>query len=84
MQSKDELLCVIHDKMDHVKTAFPRLEVVNKMICGLGQLPIMLTCMIAHGHDDERYAQYSNDLSLNDPNFIIHLCCHFFELWKKL
>jgi hypothetical protein len=33
---KDEFLCIIHDKMDHVKTALPRLQVVNKMICGLG------------------------------------------------
>ncbi len=71
MQSKDEFLCVIHDKMDHVKTTLPRLQVANKMICGLGQLPIMLIGMIAHGHDDERYAQYSNELSFNDPNFII-------------
>jgi hypothetical protein len=57
--------------MDHVKTTFPRLEVVNKMICGLGQLPIMLMDMIAHGHGNEKYAQYSNELWPNDPNFII-------------
>jgi hypothetical protein len=25
MQSKDEFLCIIHDKMDHAKTIFPRL-----------------------------------------------------------
>jgi len=41
------------------------------MICGLGQLPITLTGMIAHGHDDDRYAQYSNELWPNDPNFTI-------------
>ncbi len=69
--SKDEFLCVIHDKMDHVETAFPRLQVVNKMIYRLKQLPITLTSMIAHGHGDERYAQYSNELWPNDPNFII-------------
>jgi hypothetical protein len=34
----------------------------NKMIFGLGQLPIMLTSMIAHGHGDERYAYYSYEL----------------------
>ncbi len=60
-----------HDKMDHAKTAFPRLQVANKMICGLGQLPIMLMNMIAHGHGNERYAQYSNELWPNDPNFTI-------------
>jgi hypothetical protein len=69
--SKDEFLCVIHDKMDHVKTAFPRLQVVNKMICGLGQLPITLTGMIVHGHGDEKYAQYSNEFWSTNPNFTI-------------
>jgi len=42
--------------MDHAKTAFPRLQVYNKMIFGLGQLPITLMGMIMHGHIDERYA----------------------------
>ncbi len=55
MQSKDEFLCIIHDKMDHAKITLLRL-LTNKMICGLGQLPITLTGMIAHGHDDDRYA----------------------------
>jgi hypothetical protein len=71
MCSKDEFLCIIHDKMDHVKIAFPRLQVVNKMICGLGQLPITLTGMRVHGHGNEKYAQYSNELWLNDLNFTI-------------
>ncbi len=44
---------------------------VNKMICGLGQLPVTLIGMIAHGHCYEGYAQYSNELWLNDPNFTI-------------
>jgi hypothetical protein len=57
MHSKDELLFIIHDKMDHVKIALLRLQVVNKMICGLGQLPITLMGMIVHGHSNERYAQ---------------------------
>ncbi len=71
MQSKDEFLCIIHDKMDDAKTMFPTLQVCNKMIFGLGQSPITLTRMIAHGHGDEKYAQYSNELWPNDPNFII-------------
>jgi hypothetical protein len=41
------------------------------MICGLGQLPITLMGMITHGHGDERYAQYSNELWPNDPNFTV-------------
>ncbi len=71
VRSKDEFLYVIYDKMDHAKITFPMLQVVNKMICGLGQLPIMLTGMIAHGHVDERCVQYSNELWLNDPIFTI-------------
>jgi hypothetical protein len=56
MWSKDEFLCIIHDKMDHAKIMLPRLQMCNKMIYGLGQFPITLMAMIAHGHMDERYA----------------------------
>jgi hypothetical protein len=45
--------------------------VCNIMIFGLEQLPITLMEMIVHGHGDERYAQYSNELWPNDPNFTI-------------
>jgi hypothetical protein len=41
------------------------------MISGLGQLPITLTGMIVHGHGDEKYAQYFNELWPKDPNFTI-------------
>ncbi len=37
----------------------------------LGQLPITLTGAIAHGHGDERYAQYCNELWPNNPKFTI-------------
>jgi len=40
--------------MDHAKIVFPRLQVCNKMIYGLGQLPMTLIGMITHGHGDER------------------------------
>jgi hypothetical protein len=64
--------------MDQVKIALPRLQVVNKMIYGLRQLPITLMGMIAHGHGDERYVQYSNELWPNIPNFMIEsLLWHF-------
>jgi hypothetical protein len=71
VQSKDEFLCIIHDKMDHAKIILPRFQVANKMIVTIGQLPITLTSMIAHGHNNKRYGQYSNDLWLVDPNFTI-------------
>jgi hypothetical protein len=55
MWFKDEFLCIIHDKMNHMKTIFPKFQLVNKMIFGLGKLPITLINMIAHGHGNERY-----------------------------
>jgi len=68
---KDEFLCIIRDKIDHAKIMFPRLQVCNKMIFSLGQLPITFMRMIMHGHGDEKYAQYFNELWPNDPNFTI-------------
>jgi hypothetical protein len=43
----------------------------------------MLTCMIAHGHVDERRAQYSNELWPNDPNFTIGSLFWFFQTLEK-
>jgi hypothetical protein len=54
VQLKDGFLCIINDKMDCAKIALPRLQVCNKMIFGLGQLPITIMGMMAHGHEDER------------------------------
>ncbi len=68
---KDEFLCIIHDKMDHAKTTLPRLQMCNKMIFGLGQLPITFIGMIEHSHGGERYAQYFNEMWPNNPNFTI-------------
>jgi hypothetical protein len=53
---------VIHDKMDHSKIAIPRFEMKNKITAWLGQLPVTLMGMIVHGHEDEAYVQYSNEL----------------------
>jgi hypothetical protein len=41
------------------------------MVVWLSQLLITLTRMIIHGHGDEAFAQYSNELWPNDPNFTI-------------
>jgi hypothetical protein len=38
---------------------------------GLGQLPIIFMGMIVHGHIDQIYAQYSNELWLNDHNWVL-------------
>jgi hypothetical protein len=49
-------------EMDREITTLPRLQVCNKIISRLGQLPITLMGMITHDHMDERYAQYFNEL----------------------
>jgi hypothetical protein len=39
--------------------------------------------MIAHGHGDEAFVQYSNELWPNDPNFMIWLLLHLFRNLEK-
>jgi hypothetical protein len=54
------------------------------MVVGLGQLSIMFTRMIAHGHGDKMFAQYSNELWPNDLNFTIgYLLCLLQTLEKE-
>ncbi len=84
VQSKDEFLCVIPDKIDHAKTALPKFQVTNKMISRLGQLPITLIGMIAHGHGDENYVLDYNELWPNVPNLAIESFCVSFKIWKRL
>ncbi len=81
VRSKEEFVCIIHNKMDHSQIAKQKLEVKNKMMTGLGQLPITLTWMIVHRHGDEAYAQYSNELWPNNLNFTIGL---ILCLWRTL
>jgi hypothetical protein len=57
--------------MDRSKNIFPKLQVKNKMVSNLSQLPITLIGMIVHGHKDKTYTQYSNEFWPNDPNFTI-------------
>jgi hypothetical protein len=58
--------------------------VKNKMVVGLGQLSIMFTRMIAHGHGDETF-EYSIELWPNDLNFTIgYLLCLIRTLEKEL
>jgi hypothetical protein len=83
MQSKDEFLCVIHDKMDHAKIALPKFQVTNKMIYGLRQLPITLIGMITHGHGDERHVLDFNELWLSDPNFTVMSLLRLFQTLEK-
>jgi hypothetical protein len=61
MQSKENFLCVIHDKMDHSKIVPPWHQMRNKMVYELGQLQVTLTGTITHGHGDKAFVQCSNE-----------------------
>ena len=58
-RNPQEILCIIHDKMDTSKMALPRMRVKTKATAGLGQLPMNITGMIAHGHCDGAYAHFA-------------------------
>ena len=62
---------VMHDKMDHAKTASSIFSHKNKDLDGLVKLPLSVTGMIAHGHGDMRYAHYGLDLFPHDSNYAI-------------
>ena len=66
-----ECMTVIHDKMDHAKTASPIFLYKSKDLDGLVKLPSSVTSMIAHGHGDVRYAHYGLDLFPHDFNYTI-------------
>ena len=68
-----ECLTVMHDKMDHAKTASPVFSHKSKELDSLVKLPISVTGMIAHGHGDVRYAHYGLDIFPHDSNYIIGL-----------
>ena len=66
-----ECLTIIHDKMDHAKTASPVFSHKSKELDSLVKLPMSVTGMIAHGHDDVRYAHYGLDIFPHDSNYTI-------------
>jgi len=78
-----KFLCVIHDKMDHSKIILPQLQMKNKMVSKLGQSLVTLIGMIVHGHEDKTFTRYSNELWLNDPNFMIKSLLGLFHSLEK-
>ena len=66
-----ECLTVLHDKMDHAKTASPVFSHKSKELDSLVKLLVFVTGMIAHGHGDVRYAQYGLDIFPHDSNYTI-------------
>ena len=66
-----ECVTIIHDKMDHSKTACPAFSHKSKELDGLMKLPISVTGMLAHGHADVQYAHYGLDVFSHDSNYTI-------------
>jgi hypothetical protein len=83
MRSKDEFLCIIHDKMDYAKTMFSRLQVCNKMTFGLGQSFVTLTGMIVHGHGDENMHNILMNYCQTIPISQLGPCYNCCGLWKR-
>lgn len=66
-----KVLSIIHDKMDHSKTACPAFARKTKSVDGFMKLPVAVTGMFAHGHADEKYAHYSLPVFDSDSNFSV-------------
>ena len=67
----EKVLTIIHNKMDHSKTASPHYSHKNKGTDSYMKLPIAVTGMIAHGHGDVRYAHYGLDIFPTDSNHTV-------------
>ena len=83
IDSPTEFLCIIHDKMDHTKTAIPRMHPTMKATSGLGQIPISVTRMLTHGHGDGVYAHYSTTFWPGDSNFTISSICRVLRALER-
>ena len=70
-QLPDECVTIMHDKMDHSKTASPALSHKTKHLDGLFKLPLSVTGILAHGHGDVRYAHYGLDIYPHDVNYTV-------------
>jgi hypothetical protein len=66
-----KVLTIIHDKMDHSKTACPHFSHKDKAVDSFMKLPVAVTGMIAHGHGDVRYARYGLDIYPSDLNHTV-------------
>ena len=65
------MLTIIHDKMDHSKTASPHFSHKTKATDSFMKMLVAVTGMIAHGHGDIRYAHYGLHTFPTDSNHTI-------------
>ena len=66
-----ECVTIIHNKMDHSKTACSAFSHKSKELDGLMKLPVFVTGMLAHGHGDVQYTHYGLDVFSHDSNYTI-------------
>lgn len=71
IQNPKSFLCIIHDKMDHGKTALPSFPNCPKLLAGKMKFPITVTGILTHGHGPRAIAQYSPGVWPCGPNPII-------------
>jgi hypothetical protein len=57
----DKYITIIHNMMDHAKTASPSFASKNKSINSFKSHSMAVTGMIAHGHGDGKYAHFLLD-----------------------
>ena len=64
-------MIIMHDKMDHAKTASPVFSYKTKDLDVFTKLPVSVIGMLAYGHGDVRYAHYGLDSYLHDANYTV-------------
>jgi hypothetical protein len=64
-----ECVTIMHDKMDHAKTAFPAFSCKPKQHDGLMKLLLLVIGMLLHDHGDVCYVHYGLDLYAHDSNY---------------
>ena len=83
IDSPTDFLCIIHNKMDHTKSAIPRMQRCTKATSGLGQISISVIGMLTHGHGDGAYAHYSTPFWPGDSNFTISSICQVLRALER-
>ena len=83
VDSPTEFLYIIHNKMDHTKSAIPLMQRTTKAISRLGQIPISVIGMLKHGQGDGAYAHYSTAFWLGDSNFTISSICQVLRALER-
>ena len=78
-----EFLYIIHDKMDHTKTAIPQMQQTTKATSELGQIPISIIGMLMYSYGDWAYAHYSTAFSPGDSNFTISSICRVLRALER-